>query len=495
MDSNNINMEEKSLSLYKDRDDLLISENETDDLYVGKLFVSWQKVIVFLNTYCMQKGFSYRRGRSTKMNNDEDAVKRTFLCKHAGTNKVDKTTTISEQRNKTSCRINCPWHVNINKKGEGIYMVTTFVNEHKDHTLNPQTTYFSSQFRKLTEDMLADIRFWTLEGDLSATKQYRMLTSKYQCTIIKQDLYNAINMFRRKKEPAKKNAFNIINSLLEKKANESEWIVEYQIDPISQSLTHILWMEPQQVELYIRYGSVVAHDNTAKTNIYGLPLSIFVVVDNNYNTRPVAQAFLYDETLESYAWSLRVLLQALGIYPTVMITDANPAMDAAIAQIYPQTKHLHCIWHIGQNIPKNLKSKLQGSYEEFAKRFFQCRNKLSIEGFENGYMKLIEDYPSTKSYLERLYESKKSWARCYTSSYFTAGMQLTSRVESINGVIKKDLDGRCVSLNSLCASITRILKERQNNKEFIAWKESMRSHLPTYTIQYFKILIMSFAPT
>jgi hypothetical protein len=43
MDSNNINMEEESLSLYKDRDDLLISENETDDLYVGKLFVSWQK--------------------------------------------------------------------------------------------------------------------------------------------------------------------------------------------------------------------------------------------------------------------------------------------------------------------------------------------------------------------------------------------------------------------------------------------------------------------
>jgi hypothetical protein len=52
-----------------------------------------------------------------------------------------------------------------------------------------------------------------------------------------------------------------------------------------------------------------------------------------------------------------------------MITDANPAMDAAIAQIYSQTKHLHCIWHIGQNIPKNLKSKLHGNYEEFAKKF------------------------------------------------------------------------------------------------------------------------------
>ena len=184
--------------------------------------------------------------------------------------------------------------------------------------------------------------------------------------------------------------------------------MEYQLDPVSRSLIHILWMEPKQVELYIRYSAVVAHDNTAKTNIYGLPLSIFVVVDNNYNTRPVAQAFLDDETLESYAWSLRIMLQVLHIYPAVMITNADPTMDAAITQIYPQMKHLHCIWHISQNIPKNLKGKLHGNYEEFAKKFFQCRNKLSIKCFEHDYIKLIEDYPSAKNYLERLYKSKKS---------------------------------------------------------------------------------------
>ena len=53
-----------------------------------------------------------------------------------------------------------------------------------------------------------------------------------------------------------------------------------------------------------------------------------------------------------------------------MITNANPAMDAAIAQIYPQTRHLYCIWHIGQNLPKNLKSKLHSNYEEFTKKIF-----------------------------------------------------------------------------------------------------------------------------
>ncbi|CAI2176926.1 12028_t:CDS:1 [Funneliformis geosporum] len=167
-------------------------------------------------------------------------------------------------------------------------------------------------------------------------------------------------------------------------------------------------MEPQQVELYIQYGLVIAHNNTAKMNIYGLSLLIFVIVDNNYSTRPVAQAFLNDKTLESYLWSLKVILQAYGIYLTVMITDADPAMDVAIAQIYSQTRHLHCIWHIDQNIPKNLKSKLHDDYEEFAKKFFQYHNKLSIENFEHDYIKLIEDYPNVKGYLKRLYESKES---------------------------------------------------------------------------------------
>ena len=45
-----------------------------------------------------------------------------------------------------------------------------------------------------------------------------MLVSKYQTCIIKQDLYNAIYMFRSQKESAKEDACNVINSLLEKKS-------------------------------------------------------------------------------------------------------------------------------------------------------------------------------------------------------------------------------------------------------------------------------------
>ena len=133
---------------YNNEDDWLkYTENETDNLCVGKLFVSWQEVTIFLNDFCMQKGFGYRKGRSVKKDETEDAAKRTFLCKHAGTkNNTAKTSTLNEQRNRTSCRVSCPWRINISKKGEGIYMVTTFIDEHEGHILNLQNVHFLPQF-------------------------------------------------------------------------------------------------------------------------------------------------------------------------------------------------------------------------------------------------------------------------------------------------------------------------------------------------------------
>lgn len=48
-----------------------------------------------------------------------------------------------------------------------------------------------------------------------------MLVSKYQRCIIKKDLDNAIYMFRCEKLPSKNDAFNLLNSLLEKRINDS----------------------------------------------------------------------------------------------------------------------------------------------------------------------------------------------------------------------------------------------------------------------------------
>ncbi len=127
------NHNEEHINIVEDIEDgadwLESYKNEIDALYIGKLFVSWQEVIVFLDVYCKQRGFGYRKGH-LKKNDGNVPTKRTFLCKHAGIYKAKKTATLNETCNKTSCRVNCLWYINISKKAEGVYEVKTFISEH-----------------------------------------------------------------------------------------------------------------------------------------------------------------------------------------------------------------------------------------------------------------------------------------------------------------------------------------------------------------------------
>ena len=56
--------------------------------------------------------------------------------------------------------------------------------------------------------------------------------------------------------------------------------------------------------------------------------------------------------------------------PMVFVTDADPAMNAAVVQIYDTAYPIHCIFHISENLPKNLKAKLGNEYDSFVRDFF-----------------------------------------------------------------------------------------------------------------------------
>jgi hypothetical protein len=226
-------------------------------------------------------------------------------------------------------------------------------------------------------------------------------------------------------------------------------------------------MSPAQITLWLEYHDVILNDNTAKTNRYQMPLSLFLVVDNNTKSRLVAQALVSDETVESYKWILECTKNATMTEPLVFVTDADPAMDAAIAQIYETTYSVHCIYHISENLPKNVKSKLGDQYENFVQSFFSCRNSLSEELFYGRWSKLIEKYPSIKDYLMRaLYPSRQAWARAFTSKIFTAGIQTTSRVEGYNNIIKRELSANSTLCNLADTLDARFEHEVQWNRFF-----------------------------
>ncbi|KAF0445971.1 protein far1-related sequence 5-like [Gigaspora margarita] len=115
---NNLILSFKEMAEIEDQE-----KSETGELYVGKSFGSWNEVILFLNEVCKRKSFGYHKGRFKK-DDEQNVKKRTFLCRHSGTFNSCKTAPLENQCNTQSCKVNCPWHLNINQNSESNYVVT-----------------------------------------------------------------------------------------------------------------------------------------------------------------------------------------------------------------------------------------------------------------------------------------------------------------------------------------------------------------------------------
>src|ERR1051326_843302 len=111
------------------------------------------------------------------------------------------------------------------------------------------------------------------------------------------------------------------------------------------------------------------HDNTCKTNRYNCPLLLFVTPDNNLKIRIVAQVIVDDETQFSYEWVFQCVKEATGVASKVFVTDGDLSVNAAMTIQFPDTFHMYCIWHISQNLSKQLKGKLGSSFDDFMKDF------------------------------------------------------------------------------------------------------------------------------
>ncbi|GBB86756.1 hypothetical protein RclHR1_13170002 [Rhizophagus clarus] len=280
--------------------------------------------------------------------------------------------------------------------------------------------------------MLADIEKYVIQGQMDSASIYPLLKHDYpDQPIYKKDLYNAVYQFRQKNNPGDTDASQMLELLMKWKDSDPLWIVKLWLDPISRKLKSLLWMSPTQRKLYNKYNDVTIIDTTYNTNRFQMMLCIMAVIDNNYKSRIVAFAIIDDETLNTYQWLFDAILTETGISPKVIFTDSDPSMIQSIKEIYPDTKHLLCIFHIDLNLRKKLKGKL--------------------------------------------------------GNKFTTGAQSTQRIESINKHIH-DKVNRATSLCDLLLSI----KDHVKNEEHFEYFELERNTIPTIGMPMLNTRFFSF---
>ncbi|KAK9931764.1 hypothetical protein M0R45_019028 [Rubus argutus] len=129
-----------------------------------------------------------------------------------------------------------------------------------------------------------------------------------------------------------------------------------------------------------------------------------------------------------------------GKQPKTILTDQSAAMASAISEVFPQTHHRLCVWHIYQNATKQLSHVFHGS-QQFTHDFGKCvYDYEDEEDWLLAWNEMLEMHNLKENkWLKKLFDVKEKWAFMYGRHTFTADMMSTQRSESMNNTLKKYL--------------------------------------------------------
>ena len=196
---------------------------------------------------------------------------------------------------------------------------------------------------------------------------------------------------------------------------------------------------------------VLLIDCTYKTNFYQMPLCIITGITPMNTTYYVGFAFLATERVEDYRWILqcvRRLYEALDIPdPSVIITDADPAIIRAFSKECLLSSHLLCLWHLNKNVVVNCKKLFEDekSWEEFYGSWYQVlyANKEGEfeENWEEMKIRYAEHLRWPIDYLEDgiIMPHRFKVVKCYTNQLMHFGNTSTSRAEGQHAKLKAAL--------------------------------------------------------
>ncbi|KAF7145619.1 hypothetical protein RHSIM_Rhsim04G0129100 [Rhododendron simsii] len=160
-------------------------------------------------------------------------------------------------------------------------------------------------------------------------------------------------------------------------------------------------------------------------------------VNHHRHTTLFGCGFLCNELSDSFEWLFKEWLKAMpGGPPKMIITDQDPAMTKAFANVLPNTHHRYCIWHIVSKFSLKISAL---SYKEHYDDFKSCIwNSESPEEFDRRREDIV-----TKSklfdneWLQSMYEIHDRWVPAYTKHIFSAHMTSSQRAEISHAFFKR----------------------------------------------------------
>jgi hypothetical protein len=202
----------------------------------------------------------------------------------------------------------------------------------------------------------------------------------------------------------------------------------------------LFWVDSAARQAYIDlYHDCVSFDATYMTNMYDMPFAPFIGINKHGQSIQLGCAFLRDEKTPSYVWLFQSFLQAMkGKAPMNIITDQDGAMRSAIAQVFPNSTHRNCRFHIMDKYSGTIGPVLDES-EELEEDFKECMNHtVTPDEFDTQWAAMLHKHGLRGNvHFQNLYALRGSFAPAFYMHSFFPFLQSTQRSEGFNAVLKK----------------------------------------------------------
>ena len=128
----------------------------------------------------------------------------------------------------------------------------------------------------------------------------------------------------------------------------------------------LIFAMPSMKNLATHFFDLVILDTTFSTNRFRMKHLSLCGRDNHNKTILFVEGLISQETIEQFRWFFIEVKKYFNKQPQVILMDADPALLAAVEQVFPQSISRICGWHTECNIKKHLfgmkKSKFDGVF-------------------------------------------------------------------------------------------------------------------------------------
>ncbi|KAL8508585.1 hypothetical protein ACS0TY_019004 [Phlomoides rotata] len=427
-------------------------------------FESKEDAFKFYKEYAKSVGFSAIIKASRRSRISGKFIDAKFVCTRYGSKRGTSLCEDSQVKlnipakkkrgriNKSWCKTDCKACMHVKRRQDGRWIISSFVREHNHDLVLVQDVY---------------------DRDVIKVKKKKV------CTTLARKMKNS--------EHHESTCSSSNGSCLGFREGDAQVMLEYfscmqDENPYffyavdlnkDQVLKNVFWVDPKGRTDYGNFGHVVMIDTMHRKNESKLPFVPFIGMNNHFEFLLFGCAFVADESKSSYAWLIRAWVTSMhGQAPKVILTDQDPALNEAIAEVLPDSRHCFCLWHILSKIEEKLGCVIR-QHENFIKKIYKCiLRSQTEEQFEKRWWKMVETFDlRTDKWIESLYDDRQRWVPLYMKDIFLAGLSSPQRLESVVSVLDKCLL-RKTSLKEFLHQYNIMLQERYEDEaktDFETW--------------------------